>query len=365
MLRLHLGTRLLIGSLFAGLVVGCAPFKFPEKIALPIHNDKPQVPLRMTALWTDTVLVEAGIVGFGGRIMFYGRDEDEPVIVDGELTVYAYDDTEDARDGSVPARKYVFRAEELSKHYSKSTFGHSYSFWLPWAPVGGPQRQISLIARFRSTAGGVIMSEVTRHFLPGAQNPDPAPSRAAAARKTPAPPAGDAQRTSHEEAAEPLPDEHAAMTTATINLPPRLARALNDQAARQRGQEVADEQQSGAPAADTANGPAQRDARIPAEAESAGLTASQALAREVHARREALASRAGTSPEDRFARRRFPARIAPKLPPTRDPARLPQRPAESPSGPPPTPPTGPSNEWPANEPNALPAQTEPLRAGGQ
>ncbi len=166
MSRQRIELRWIIGLLSASLVVGCAPLKLPKKLALPTNSDKPQVPQRITALWTDTVLVEAGIVGFGGRVMFYGRNDEDPIVVAGELTVFAYDDTDSAGANSAPARKFVFRSEELSKHYSKSSLGHSYSFWLPWGPVGGPKRQISLVTRFKSDAGGVAMSEMTHHFLP-------------------------------------------------------------------------------------------------------------------------------------------------------------------------------------------------------
>ncbi len=148
MLKSHAAIWLCIAALFAGFAGGCAQFKVPKKLTLP-GDDKPQAPFRMTALWTDTVLVEAGVVGFGGRIMFYGSNDEEPILVEGELTVFAYDDSLDIRADSVPARKFVFRAEELKKHYSKSTLGHSYSFWIPWDKVGGQQRQISLIARFK------------------------------------------------------------------------------------------------------------------------------------------------------------------------------------------------------------------------
>ena len=167
MLRRQSNLGWIIGGPVAGLVVGCAPLKLPHKLALPLKGDKPQPPQRITALWTDTVLVEAGVVGFGGRVMFYGRNDEDPIMVAGEMTVFAYDDTENPGSIATPARKFVFRSEELAKHYSKSTLGHSYSFWVPWGPVGGPKRQISLVTRFKSDAGGVVMSEMTKHFLPG------------------------------------------------------------------------------------------------------------------------------------------------------------------------------------------------------
>ena len=81
--------------------------------------------------------------------------------------VYAFD--EDGRDPSnaKPDRKYVFTKEQFAKHYSKSNIGHSYSVWIPWDEVGGPQKQISLIVRFTPDKGDVVVGEQTRHLLPG------------------------------------------------------------------------------------------------------------------------------------------------------------------------------------------------------
>jgi hypothetical protein len=45
--------------------------------------------------------------------------------------------------------------------------GHSYSVWIPWDEVGGPQKEISLIARFTPEKGSVVVSEQTKQILPG------------------------------------------------------------------------------------------------------------------------------------------------------------------------------------------------------
>jgi hypothetical protein len=50
---------------------------------------------------------------------------------------------------------------------SKSELGPSYSFWLPWDEVGGPQTEISLIARFEPNGGSIVIGEQTKHLLPG------------------------------------------------------------------------------------------------------------------------------------------------------------------------------------------------------
>ncbi len=308
----------------AVLVGGCAKLELSHKIPLPGQDDKPQTPQRMTALWTDTVLVEAGVVGFGGRIMFHGRHEEESIKVDGELTVYAYDDTGDVGQDSKPARKYVFRSEELSKHYSKSTLGHSYSFWLPWDKVGGPRHQISLIARFKSNGGGVVMSEMTRHLLPGSDpegSPDAHAGHAHAAHAAHAV----TQAAHHEPPAAPaeLPakPEMPGMSTATIALSEGMRESVQNGAS----------DPSTVPADLTAPGAmGGGELRTPAASASQMDSAEiQSMVRQ--AVREAMAHQAAP-PADRFARQKPRARIEPRQPPTRGPGRSLLHPAGPPSG---------------------------------
>jgi hypothetical protein len=124
----------------------------------------------MECVWTNTVLQrpgKAGVRGFGGRILFHHEEQKDPVLVNGQLTVYAFDDENSNADDAAPEKKYIFPAVNLPKHWSQSALGHSYSFWLPWDEVGGRQRQISLIARFEDLSGKNVMSSLAHLTLPG------------------------------------------------------------------------------------------------------------------------------------------------------------------------------------------------------
>lgn len=333
----------LTATLCLGFVVGCATLDLPDKLDLSGPSEKFETPTKMTALWTDTVLVEAGVVGFGGRIMFYGRGEEDPIKVQGDLTVFAYDDTETVKEGAVPARKYVFRKEDLSRHYSESKLGHSYSFWIPWDRVGGPQRQVSLIARFKSAQGGVVMSEMTRHLLPGAQpSTTPVVQALPATAQSTVPAVATVAQASHQTpvvtapaAAEPSPTATespptaAGMQTTTITLSDALLPATGNQVREQlaAAAAVAQAQQTQqTPAAS----PAVAQSTAPANASSMEPAAIQELVRA--AVQEALAANEEERSVDRFGRRKYRARIAPKLPPTRDPAPSPLHPAAPQSG---------------------------------
>jgi hypothetical protein len=137
-------------------------------------KDKPHqgIPVKMVCTWSDTVMTQAGQKpqrGFGGRIMFYEKDEKKPILVDGQLVVYAFDEIGRAQTDNKPTRRYVFPAEQIPLHMSKSELGASYSFWLPWDEAGGPRAEVGLICRFEPKGGAVVTSEQAKQKLSGTE----------------------------------------------------------------------------------------------------------------------------------------------------------------------------------------------------
>lgn len=160
--------------------VGCTTWKPPKMFSLdntwPFKDKNAPhegIPVRIVGTWTDTVMTQPGQKpqrGFGGRLMFYEKDGKNPILVDGQLIVYAFTETNREPTDNKPTRRYVFPQDQMPLHMSKSDLGASYSFWLPWDEVGGSKTEVSLICRFEPKTGGVVTSEQTHHILPG---PDP------------------------------------------------------------------------------------------------------------------------------------------------------------------------------------------------
>jgi hypothetical protein len=132
---------------------------------------------RMASFWTPDVLTQAGsapVRGFGGRLFFYGQ-RGKAIPVEGQLVVYAYDDTATGTQGSkTPNRKFVFTPEQFTEHIGNSELGVAYSIWLPWDPVGGDQASITLVPVFTSTQGKVVMGKQALTVLPGRVKPQEA-----------------------------------------------------------------------------------------------------------------------------------------------------------------------------------------------
>ena len=132
------------------------------------NNTDFEEPVRMAVMWSDGVYDEVGkpkTAGFGARIYFYNAD-DVPIKVDGELTVYGYED-EKQQSGHSADRKFVFRQSEFQSHFSETSLGNSYSVWIPWEKVGGLRKSISLIPIFKASTGKALRGDLSVNVLPG------------------------------------------------------------------------------------------------------------------------------------------------------------------------------------------------------
>jgi hypothetical protein len=199
----------------------------------------PAVPTRLVATWSAATLNTAGQAskrGFGGRLIFFKDEQQDPVRVEGQLVVYAYDETQPSSPGAAPTRRYVITPEQFGKQEGASSLGPYYSVWLPWDDVGGPQKKISLITRFEPKDGPILLGEQTQHLLPGVELPkaETAIAAAPASLATPSPSTANiasgrvelagfnGQADGQAQPAQPIDP----LATATINLPRRLGEAM-------------------------------------------------------------------------------------------------------------------------------------------
>lgn len=136
---------------------------------LKMWDTKNKAPVKIVTIWAPAIFNDPGkppTRGLGGRIYFYNSDN-QPVQVEGQLVVFAYDDTKPTNDQRVPDRKYAFPAEHFQDHYSPTELGPSYSVWIPWDEVGKPQAEISLLPVFTAATGQLVTGQASRNLLPG------------------------------------------------------------------------------------------------------------------------------------------------------------------------------------------------------
>lgn len=165
-------TLLIVAAAIGCAVDGTSDLKLPRVWPTSDAETPPvKTPARIITSWTHTVLHRTGQKpqrGFGGRLLFFERGSDESVRVEGQLVIYAFDETNRSPHNTQPTRRYIYPPEQFARLESPSKLGPSYSVWMPWDEVGGEQKHISLIARFEPVDGPLVVGEQTRHFLPGA-----------------------------------------------------------------------------------------------------------------------------------------------------------------------------------------------------
>jgi hypothetical protein len=140
-----------------------SPYEKPERERVTYAE-----PERIAVVWSDSVASADGVPsqrGFGGRFYFYDKDG-TPQRVDGELAVYAFDETSGEKK-SVPDRVYKFPANQLQKHFGETELGPSYSVWIPWDTVGGERKAIALMPMFKSSSNQVVKAGQSINVLPG------------------------------------------------------------------------------------------------------------------------------------------------------------------------------------------------------
>ena len=162
-------SRNLLPALALAFLAGCQSTEFAglrkasDKLAITSKDEKVkesayQAPARLIAIWSEAMYTQPGqrpTRGFGGRLYFYNA-KDQTVPVEGQLVVYAYDDSQDGRPSQTPSRKFAFTPEQFTQHYSATELGASYSIWIPWDQVGGEEKQVSLFPVFVDKSGKMV-----------------------------------------------------------------------------------------------------------------------------------------------------------------------------------------------------------------
>ncbi len=314
------------------LASGCSGISRPARDWIPfVENEKAaELPDRILSIWADTVLHQPGqpgVRGFGGRVYFYKEGSEEPIEIDGSLTVYAFRGGK-ARDlRASPDRKYIVTAEQMKSLGSKSSLGLSYSIWIPWDEVDGESLKLSLITRFDGKQGGTVISDPSVKLLPGTptETPDEYPARQASHIE----PDGDALASPGD----------AGTTIFSIDLPESFQRKLDYQPESEApGPDIGDGEHD--TATEVSDVLANWQKAFERQFGTGPVGWRDAPPDPNDPRADSPDQPATDSPEAHFAPNRFPARRVPRVQPRRDPLRMQPHPAGWPSGLPRTPRSG-------------------------
>ena len=109
--------------------------------------------------------------GFNGQVLFFGRKQSEPVLVDGTVRFYLFAERGDPNDFSKPLHQYDFSSDAWNLHATQTALGPGYSVFIPYPDPDPHQVRCQLRLRFVPRLGPTIYSEAVTLTLEGPPRP--------------------------------------------------------------------------------------------------------------------------------------------------------------------------------------------------
>ena len=167
--------RLMSFGLILTVMTGCGEtaflnwtnFKFPEKI--PTADEKNPA-VRIVCIWEPAQgrgVSGAPSRGFAGQILFFQRGNPSPLMVEGDVRIYLFDEHGSPEEQAKPIRQFDFIGGAWTSHGNLGQLGPSYHIFIPYVRKHSYETRCSLRVRLKPTAGPVIFSEPVSVTLPG------------------------------------------------------------------------------------------------------------------------------------------------------------------------------------------------------
>lgn len=105
--------------------------------------------------------------GFLGQIMFLSRSTATPVICEGAVRVYLFDDQGTLEEQIKPLRQFDFDDGSWQIHLTETAFGPTYNVFIPYVRRGVTDANCSLRVRLKNKQGMQVFSDLTNMSLSG------------------------------------------------------------------------------------------------------------------------------------------------------------------------------------------------------
>ncbi|MGE5195431.1 MAG: hypothetical protein ACM3U2_23300 [Deltaproteobacteria bacterium] len=117
--------------------------------------------------------------GFAGQILFFDKSDEAPAQVDGEVSVFVFDDQGPAEEQVKPVHTVNFSAKAWNTHLYKGSLGATYDVFIPYPRPGVMEANCAIRVRYTPKGGPPVYSEMVNVVLPGKKKSKPAASSAA------------------------------------------------------------------------------------------------------------------------------------------------------------------------------------------
>ena len=157
--------------LIVSIVPGCATMPlFGQKTAKFDRADAKNPAVEILSLWQATEGPGPNGVptrGFSGQIFFFTQAKPSPVVVDGKVRIYLFDDHGTVKQQARPIGEFDFDPANWNGHAHASTLGPGYAVFIPYPRNDFHQATCSLRVRFTPNVGPTIYSPTASVVLSG------------------------------------------------------------------------------------------------------------------------------------------------------------------------------------------------------
>jgi len=106
--------------------------------------------------------------GFAGQVLLFARGNSSPVIGDGDVTVYVFDDQGTDTEQAKPIHQFEFKQGTWSQYLSETNIGSAYQIFLPYTKRGAHHAECAIRVKYTPAAGGPsVYSRMATIVLPG------------------------------------------------------------------------------------------------------------------------------------------------------------------------------------------------------
>ena len=105
--------------------------------------------------------------GFAGQVMFFTNGSASPVNVDGDVTIYEFDDFGTPEEQTRPLHVFRFDSFAWNAHRRRGTLGPAYSVFVPHMRDHYCRAECALRIRFAAPDGRIVFSDMANITLKG------------------------------------------------------------------------------------------------------------------------------------------------------------------------------------------------------
>ena len=105
--------------------------------------------------------------GFAGQILFLAGRNSLPVMVEGDVRIYLFDDQGTDEEQTKPIHQYDFDTGSWSPHLTKGTLGPTYSVFVPYTRRGTYEAKCALRVRLKPADEPAVFSDMAMVPLDG------------------------------------------------------------------------------------------------------------------------------------------------------------------------------------------------------